>query len=96
MEGLAHTSSHDPLTRRPPPVSSHENTHFDRLPRCVRCGEGGFKLGEVVEYYSASQGAWIPAKVRSRARKRARRGYARIDLKVLRHVLPADRTLEVM
>lgn len=25
--------------------------------------EGGFKLGEVVEYYSASQGAWIPAKV---------------------------------
>ena len=24
--------------------------------------EASFKLGEVVEYYSASQGAWIPAK----------------------------------
>eukprot|EP00435_Cladocopium_sp_Y103_P010789 s721_g2.t2 len=26
-------------------------------------GEANFKLGEVVEYYSASQGSWIPAKV---------------------------------
>lgn len=29
----------------------------------VAAQANSFKLGEVVEYYSASQGSWIPAKV---------------------------------